>query len=666
MLIHKLYTCFTFVSCISEVGHNLNLAHSGGLDGRSYTDHTCIMVCYFVLPLLLLVSFQPLLSWHFYTLRIFSTHSHPQGNPYYEDDEGVMCYNPAKNFQISQGHGSWYNNSYDTKTWNTGVNGGTSWSGKIIGIADYTNNPNSSPVVVKIESGQSTDLFVGFNRATGVNKDAPEARNKVTVIQAGNNGFGYSQSYLKATLSQGESYTVQNWRGSGLDMTILVKSINVNLFNGEPGYADVLMTFGDATGKPTTNPTPVPTSNPTKLPTSSPSNNGSPTSTSCGNSICDSDEDSSTCPTDCLGREIETTFDYNLGSGGNMFTVEAKRDILVESLAINSNSRGQGEVKVYTRQGGYAGHISSSQGWQLIYNNPAVTHGRRGEITELGDFQNAVSIKSGDIQSFFVTSTRGLVYKSGDQEGSPFTSDESLTILQGIGTGSTFSDTVHSPRVWGGIMRYSVAPEHTCGDGICAMTEGSESCPVDCSGKELVTTFEFSLGSTGSMFSIEAKRDVSISSLVINAMSRGEGEVKVYSRTGSYLGHELSSEGWELIYLNGAVVHNKRGVPTELGSFQNAVSIKSGAIQSFYVTSTLGLVYNAGTKEGAPLSSDSSLVIHEGVGTTGDFSGTIHRPRAFGGAVRYVLVPFCSSHNLLLNLLKIVAFVSILNRYDMI
>ena len=166
------------------------------------------------------------------------------------------------------------------------------------------------------------------------------------------------------------------------------------------------------------------------------------------------------------------------------------------------------------------------------------------------------------------------------------------------------------------------------------MTEGSESCPVDCADKELETTFEFSLGSTGSMFSIEALRDVSISSLVVNAMARGVGQVTVYTRNGSYLGHELSSEGWELIYSNQAVVHNKRGVPTELGDFQNAVSIKSGDIQSFLVTSTKGLVYNAGTEEGAPSSSDSSLVIHEGIGTTGDFSGVIHRPRLFGGAVR--------------------------------
>ena len=54
--------------------HNLNLAHSGGMDGRTYTDHTCLM-----------------------------------GNPLYQDDVGGMCYNAAKNYQISAAdEGGWY------------------------------------------------------------------------------------------------------------------------------------------------------------------------------------------------------------------------------------------------------------------------------------------------------------------------------------------------------------------------------------------------------------------------------------------------------------------------------------------------------------------------------------------------------------------------------
>ena len=52
-----------------EMGHNLNMGHSGGLDGATYTDHTCLM-----------------------------------GNPLFSDDVGRMCFNPVKNFQIAKGN----------------------------------------------------------------------------------------------------------------------------------------------------------------------------------------------------------------------------------------------------------------------------------------------------------------------------------------------------------------------------------------------------------------------------------------------------------------------------------------------------------------------------------------------------------------------------------
>ena len=53
-----------------ELGHNLNMGHSGGLDGQAYTDHTCLM-----------------------------------GNPLFSDDVGKMCFNAVKNFQIAKGFG---------------------------------------------------------------------------------------------------------------------------------------------------------------------------------------------------------------------------------------------------------------------------------------------------------------------------------------------------------------------------------------------------------------------------------------------------------------------------------------------------------------------------------------------------------------------------------
>ena len=169
------------------------------------------------------------------------------------------------------------------------------------------------------------------------------------------------------------------------------------------------------------------------------------------------------------------------------------------------------------------------------------------------------------------------------------------------------------------------------------MTEDSMSCPNDCSEKEITTTFDFNLGSSGNMFSVEALRDVFVTSLVINSMSKGRGEVKVYTRNGSYTDHMLSSQGWNLIYSNQAVVHKKRGQPTDLGDFSKPVLIKSGSIQSFFVHSSKSLVYTAGTKEDDTCISDDSIVIYEGIGTTGIFSGTTYSPRVWGGIIRYDL-----------------------------
>ena len=88
------------------------------------------------------------------------------GNPLYGDDLGRMCYNPAKNWQIG-----WYPANqvlFDPVAT-------PSWTGTLIGVAEWKNNVNNLPVVIKIESGTATDAFVGFNRATGMNDQNDEA-----------------------------------------------------------------------------------------------------------------------------------------------------------------------------------------------------------------------------------------------------------------------------------------------------------------------------------------------------------------------------------------------------------------------------------------------------------------------------------------------------------
>ena len=181
------------------------MAHSGGLNGQAYTDHTCLM-----------------------------------GNPLYSDDVGKMCFNPAK---------SWYVNWYDDYKTTVDITvPNISKQISMVGVAEITVNNNKLPAVMKLETGTTNDYFVGFNRATGRNSQNDEADDEVTIVQTGNNGVSYSQSYLKATLKQGESYKIG-------DLEIIATSINIS---SQPGVAVVTLKKGNqGTAAPTAAPTPA-------------------------------------------------------------------------------------------------------------------------------------------------------------------------------------------------------------------------------------------------------------------------------------------------------------------------------------------------------------------------------------------------------------------------
>ncbi len=201
--------CYT----IAELGHNFGLAHSGGLDGKRYSDHTCHM-----------------------------------GNPMWGDDTGAMCFNPAKSWQLG-----WYNSHrllLDPRQQ-------AYWEGEIIGVADFSRNDFDRPVIVKIETTTHVDLYVGFNRATGANRQNDEADDEVTVVETGRDGKRIAQSWLKATLKEGESYTVEDWQGLGRTLYIIAEEIDLGS-DSVAGYARVSICLGIC-WSPTATPTQAPT-----------------------------------------------------------------------------------------------------------------------------------------------------------------------------------------------------------------------------------------------------------------------------------------------------------------------------------------------------------------------------------------------------------------------
>ena len=93
---------------------------------------------------------------------------------------------------------------------------------------------------VRPKSYPYIDYFIGFNRATGANAQNDEADNEVTITTSGNNGEGYSQSFLKAHLIKGESYTITNFAGTGQNLVIKADDINIGTV---PGVATICVAY---------------------------------------------------------------------------------------------------------------------------------------------------------------------------------------------------------------------------------------------------------------------------------------------------------------------------------------------------------------------------------------------------------------------------------------
>ena len=211
------------------------------------------------------------------------------------------CYNPAKNYQFAQA-GAWYNDKpQHTISWDSGKKSGTSWHGQLIGVAEYDNNPQDSPIVIRIVTGGLRDLFLGFNRQIGMNSDVKDAGDEVTLIEAGN-GNNYAQSFMKAAMREGDTYEIDDWRKSKQSLIVRVNKIDTSV---SPGYADVSIIFGSEA--PSSNPpTRLPSSAPSFSPTSTPSVPPTFTPSSSPSTATPSVSPSSTFPTASNATQIPT------------------------------------------------------------------------------------------------------------------------------------------------------------------------------------------------------------------------------------------------------------------------------------------------------------------------------------------------------------------------
>ncbi len=157
-----------------EIGHNLGLGHSGQIGEDAYSDQQGFM-----------------------------------GMSYALDDQ-LMCFNPAKSFQLK-----WY--SDQTKSINPLRKKGEPFkSYKLSGVSDYGKDSESLVALRLVQKNDVKDYYVGFNRRSGINQDTEENENEVTIIRKEEGGpYGYGESTKVASLKSGQAHIIRNFNNQG-------------------------------------------------------------------------------------------------------------------------------------------------------------------------------------------------------------------------------------------------------------------------------------------------------------------------------------------------------------------------------------------------------------------------------------------------------------------
>ena len=149
----------------------------------------------------------------------------------------------------------------------------------------------------------------------------------------------------------------------------------------------------------------------------------------------------------------------------------------------------------------------------------------------------------------------------------------------------------------------------------------------------LSTTFAGGNGQDGNMFTVKALHNITISYFEGNI--NGNGYIKIYSKSGSFVGSEAIPANWTFVdSVN--VTSAGNGVPSLLNILVNKNMI-AGDTVSFYITgngSGATVNYTNGTTQGAILSLNADLQVFQGIGLAYSF-GSTYTPRLWNGIIHY-------------------------------
>ncbi len=170
------------------------------------------------------------------------------------------------------------------------------------------------------------------------------------------------------------------------------------------------------------------------------------------------------------------------------------------------------------------------------------------------------------------------------------------------------------------------------------MFENFETCPNDCANIEFITPNYSDRNAPGVLFTIAAKRNITIQSFSISASfyvnTGATSAVRIYTRLGGYTGYTGSSDGWEKIY-DASVYMEPYGTYTNLGELGTDFTVNEDEERSFFIYSTdIYLGYALSTSEFALYESDDAIDLFQGRGMYGEFDDATIFPRSFHGKIK--------------------------------
>lgn len=153
--------------------------------------------------------------------------------------------------------------------------------------------------------------------------------------------------------------------------------------------------------------------------------------------------------------QLQTTLAAGNNHRGNMFKITALNDIIINGFS--AHPLGNTTIEIYYKSGDFVGFENNAAAWTLA-GSAAVVAQPTGTPTPV-PVTVGLTVPAGQTYSFYVTSNNtgiSLNYSNGSSFGSLYASDANLEFFEGYGIEYPFSGSPFSPRIWNGIIHYSL------------------------------------------------------------------------------------------------------------------------------------------------------------------------------------------------------------------